>query len=101
MNQELPELPSEAPRDDTGWSQAPAEGGPPGAFVDRQPHASRSPLPPGAGSPLQPGPPMSVQAPIPGRLFNLGGAAMIAAIVLVVVLVLLLVFFLVGALAHH
>jgi hypothetical protein len=101
MNQELPDLPSHAPRDDTGWSQPAAEGGAPGAFVDRPPVAGGSPLAPGAGSPVQPGPPMSVHAPMPDRIFNLGAAALVAAIAVGVVLVLVVVFLVVGALAHH
>ena len=47
-------------------------------------------LPPGQGAPVQPGPPASVNAPIPARTFNIG-----ALLFLVGIVVLLLV--LVGA----
>ena len=56
------------------------------------PAAPASPLPPGAGSPLQPGPPMSVNAPITDTSINRSAlmvGAVIAVLVVIVVLVIL------------
>jgi len=55
-------------------------------------HDDQPPLPPGAGSPLQPGPPMSVNAPISDTTINrtallVGGV--IAVLVVIVVIVIL------------
>jgi hypothetical protein len=81
----------------SGWAQPPAPVGPPGAFVDRQPVPS-VPLPPGAGAPVQPGPPLSVSAPIRDTTIN---GAMVAIIAIGVILVLLLVAFIGAALVGH
>ena len=80
--------------DRTGWSQPPApqSPGPPGAFVDRPAALPGAPLPPGAGSPVQPGPPMSVNAPINDSSINRSAlviGAVIAVLILIVVLVVL------------
>jgi hypothetical protein len=85
------------PSDTSGWAQPPAPVGPLGAFVDRQPVPSVS-LPPGAGSPVQPGPPLSVSAPIRDTTINW---AMVAIIAIGVVLVLLFVAFIGAALVGH
>jgi hypothetical protein len=56
----------------------------------------RPPLPPGAGSPLQPGPPMSVDAPISDTSINrtaLMVGVVIAVLVVIVVLVILVAVF--------
>jgi len=53
---------------------------------EAQPPASQ-PLPPGAGSPLVPGPPMSVGEPIKDTRLNLGGLQMFAGIALVAIIV--------------
>lgn len=90
------QLPSPPPTsvDRTGWSQPPASQspGPPGTFVDRPVAPTGQPLPPGAGSPLQPGPPMSVQAPIRDTAINmsallLGVGAVIVVIIVIAVIV--------------
>ena len=102
MNQQPPDVPPQGPRDNTGWAQPPAPEGPPGAFVDRQPVSSNQSLPPGAGAPLQPGPPMSVEGPNPAKAFNLTAAALVVLVGLVILIVVvgLLLFF--GALgARH
>ncbi|HET9848882.1 MAG TPA: hypothetical protein VFR68_10055 [Candidatus Dormibacteraeota bacterium] len=88
----------QTPRDNTGWAQPPAPQGPPGAFVDRQPVSSGQPLPPGAGSPLQPGPPLSVQAPIRDTTINLTVLLVAAGAALVVIILLAI---LIGSLSHH
>lgn len=98
MNQQPPNVPSQAPRDSSGWAQPPAPEGPSDAFVDRQPVDSRQPLPPGAGAPLQPGPPLSVEAPIRDRTFNLAALALTIGIAIVVVIVVVVIVLLVGAL---
>jgi len=54
--------------------------------------AAPPPLPPGAGSPLQPGPPMSVNAPITDTSINRSAlmvGAVIAVLVVIVVVVIL------------
>src|SRR5260370_3947946 len=58
--------PASSGTDRTGWSQPPApqSPGPPGAFVNRPAAPPGAPLPPGAGSPLQPGPTPSLHAPL-------------------------------------
>ena len=61
--------PPETPADRTGWSQ---------------------PLPPGAGSPVQPGPPMSVQAPLKDTTINMTALVLGAGIVIVVIIVVIL-----------
>ena len=38
-------------------------------------------LPPGQGAPVQPGPPASVNAPIPARTFNIGALLFVVGIV--------------------
>ncbi len=84
--------------DSSGWSQPPARQspGPPGAFVDRPAAPPREPLPPGAGSPVQPGPPMSVQSPIKDTTINMSallvGAGIVVLTIIVVVVVLIAVF---------
>jgi hypothetical protein len=54
------------------------------------------PLPPGAGSPLQPGPPMSVDAPISDSIINryalVVGVVVVVLILIVVIVVLAAVF---------
>jgi hypothetical protein len=99
-NPSIQDAPDQAPKreDRTGWSQPPApqSPGPPGAFVDRPAAPSGAPLPPGAGSPLQPGPPMSVNAPIGDTTINryaLVAGVVIAVLVLIVVLVILAALF--------
>jgi len=86
--------PSDSPADRTGWSQPPApqSPGPPGAFVNRPVAPPGVPLPPGAGSPVQPGPPLSVQAPIKDTTINMtallvGGVIVVVAIIVVIVLI--------------
>ena len=44
-------------------------------------------LPPGAGAPLVPGPPMSVQEPINDSILNRGGLLAFAAIAVLVIIV--------------
>src|SRR6202022_2755740 len=80
--------------DTSGWSQPPApqSPGPPGAFVDRPAAPAGAPLPPAAGSPVQPGPPMSVQAPIRDTTINmsallLGVGGVIVLIIVIAILV--------------
>jgi len=82
--------PSESP-DRTGWSQPPApqSPGPPGAFVDRPAAPPGGPLPPGAGSPVQPGPPLSVQAPIKDTTINMTALLFGAGIVVLILIVLI------------
>jgi hypothetical protein len=54
-------------------------------------------LPPGAGSPLVPGPPMSVREPIKDSALNRGGLLMFAGLaVLVIIVVVILI-----AVLHH
>lgn len=86
--------------DRTGWSQPPASQspGPPGAFVDRPAAPPGPPLPPGAGSPIQPGPPMSVQAPIKDTTINLAAILFGVGAVIVVVVVVAIV---IGAFAQR
>jgi hypothetical protein len=89
-----------APRggDTSGWSQPPApqSPGPPGAFVDRPAAPPGVPLPPGAGSPLQPGPAMSVNAPISDSIINryalMVGVVIVVLILIVAVVILAAVF---------
>ena len=54
------------------------------------------PLPPGAGSPLQPGPPMSVDAPISDSIINryalVVGVVVVVLILIVVIVILAAVF---------
>ena len=86
--------PSQTPADRTGWSQPPApqSPGPPGTFVDRPAAQPGAPLPPGAGSPVQPGPPMSVQAPIKDTTINLTVLLVgVAAVVLMIIILLLVI----------
>ena len=60
---------------------------------EQDPPAKASALPPGAGSPVQPGPPLSVQAPIKDTTLNIGalvlgvGAALIVLIIVVVIVI--------------
>lgn len=88
----------QTPRDNTGWAQPPAPQGPPGAFVDRQPVSSGQPLPPGAGAPLQPGPPLSVEAPIKDTTINWVTLLLVAGGALLVIIILAV---LIGSLTHH
>ena len=97
MNQEQSDQP-QTPRDNTGWAQPPAPQGTPGPFVDRKPASSRQPLPPGAGSPLQPGPPLSVQSPIRDTTINLTMILVLAGAALVVIIVIAV---LIGSLSHR
>ncbi|MDQ1743859.1 MAG: hypothetical protein QOE23_2198 [Pseudonocardiales bacterium] len=87
--------------DRTGWAQPPApqSPGPPGAFVDRPGAPAGAPLPPGAGSPLQPGPPMSVNAPITDTSIN--RSALMVGAVIVVLVVIVLVVILAAVLSRH
>ena len=82
------------PSDRSGWSQPPApqSPGPPGAFVNRPAAPPGVPLPPGAGSPVQPGPPLSVEAPIKDTTINVtalvfGVGAVLVAIVIVIIVI--------------
>ena len=51
-----------------------------------------APLPPGAGSPLQPGPPLSVQAPIRDATLNLGALLLgVGGVIVIILLGLILV----------
>ena len=49
-----------------------------------------APMPPGRGSPIVPGPPMSVQPPIPARTFNLAALAWLVVAVVLAIVVLLI-----------
>lgn len=100
MNQQPPDLPSETPGDNTGWAQPAGSQGPPGAFVDRQPVPSNPAMPPGAGAPVQPGPPMSVEAPVRDTTFNLMALAMMVGVAIVVLLLLVIAFVVIGAIGH-
>ena len=64
---------------------------------DNDPTAQEKPLAPGAGAPLVPGPPMSVQEPIKDTTLNLGGVIMFAAIAVVVIIVIAILI----AVLHH
>ena len=88
------------PRDSTGWSQPPASEspGPSDAFVDRPPTRPGSALPPGAGSPIQPGPPMSVQAPIRDTTINLAAVGLWVGIGIVAIIIIGIVL---AAVAHR
>ena len=97
MNQPEQSDQPQTPRDNSGWAQPPAPEGPPGAFVDRK-ASSGQPLPPGAGSPLQPGPPLSVQAPIRDTTIHLTMILLLAGAALVVIIVIAV---LIGSLSHH
>lgn len=58
----------------------------------RAPDPAGSPLAPGAGAPLQPGPPMSVNAPITDTRINRSAlmvGALIAVLVVIVIVVIL------------
>ena len=69
--------------------------GPPGASVDRPPAPAGTRLQPGAGSPVQPGPPMSVQAPINDTTLNMSALvlwASVAILALIVLVILIAVF---------
>ena len=92
--------PASSGGDATGWSQPPApqSPGPPGAFVDRPAVPAGAPLPPGAGSPVQPGPPMSVQAPIKDTTINVTALVLGAGIVIVVIIIVIL---LIAAFGHR
>jgi eukaryotic-like serine/threonine-protein kinase len=95
--------PDPAPKgeDRTGWSQPPApqSPGPPGAFVDRPAALPGAPLPPGAGSPLQPGPPMSVNAPIRDTTIN--RYALVVGVVIVVLILIVLLVILAAVFGRH
>jgi len=95
-NPQVPNPPPSTPRDTTGWAQPPAPGGPPGAFVDRQPIPA-TPLPPGAGSPMQPGPPLSVSAPIRDTTINW---TIVAVLAIGALLVLILIAVIGSAIGH-
>ena len=90
----------EQPSDSTGWSQPPApeSPGPPGTFVNRPASGPGSALPPGAGSPVQPGPPMSVQAPIRDTTINLSAVALWLGIGIVAIIIIAVVL---AAIAHR
>jgi hypothetical protein len=92
--------PPRVPADASGWSQPPApqSPGPPGAFVDRPAAPPGAPLPAGAGSPVQPGPPLSVQAPIKDTTINMTALLVGAGIVVLVIIVLIV---LIAAFAHR
>jgi hypothetical protein len=93
-----PAVPSGSDR--TGWSQPPApqSPGPPGAFVDRPAAPPGGPLPPGAGSPVQPGPPLSVQAPIKDTTINMAAVLFgVGAVILIILVIVVLV----AALSHR
>jgi len=92
--------PPRIPPDQSGWSQPPApqSPGPPGAFVDRPAAPTGAPLPPGAGSPVQPGPPLSVQAPVKDTTINMTVLLVGAGIVIVIIIVLIV---LIAAIAHR
>ena len=83
----------------SGWSQPPApqSPGPPGAFQDRPAAPAGQPLPPGAGSPVAPGPPMSVREPIKDTTLNLGGLMMFGGIALLAIIVVAILI----AVLHH
>jgi hypothetical protein len=87
--------------DGSGWSQPPApqSPGPPGAFVDRPAARPGAPLPPGAGSPLQPGPPMSVNAPISATTIN--RTALMVGVVIAVLVVIVVVVVLIALFSHR
>lgn len=54
-------------------------------------------LPPGAGSPLVPGPPMSVGEPIKDSILNRGGLLMFAGLAVLVIIVIAILI----AILHH
>jgi hypothetical protein len=58
-----------------------------------------APLPHGAGSPLQPGPPLSVQAPIRDTTLNLG--ALVVGVVGGVILLIIVVVILIAVFSHR
>jgi hypothetical protein len=99
--QDQPAPESAPPRipDPSGWSQPPApqSPGPPGVFVDRPAAPPAAPLPPGAGSPVQPGPPMSVQAPIRDTTFNISALLLWVGGVIVAIIVIAILI----AVIHH
>ena len=64
---------------------------------DNDPKPQDKPLAPGAGSPLVPGPPMSVGEPIKDTTLNLGGLWMFAGIAVVVIIVIAILI----AVLHH
>lgn len=64
---------------------------------DDAPKPQGRPLPPGAGSPLVPGPPMSVREPIKDTSLNLGGVMIFAGIAVVLIIVLAILI----AVLHH
>ena len=66
--------------------------------IPADPSGRSQPLPPGAGSPVQPGPPLSVQAPIKDTTINLTALLVGAGIVILVVIVLIV---LIAALTHR
>ena len=87
------------PSDTTGWSQPPApQPSGSGPFVDRPTVGAGAPLPPAAGSPIQPGPPMSVRAPIRDTSINL---AALAGWVGVAILAIVLIAIVLNALSHR
>lgn len=49
-----------------------------------------APLPPGRGSPIVPGDPLSVGSPIPARTFNIAALVWVGAAVVLVILLILL-----------
>lgn len=85
--------------DPSGWSQPPApqSPGPPGAFTDRPGAPPGQPLPPGAGSPVAPGPAMSVGEPIKDTTLNLGALVLFAAIAVLGIIVIAILI----AVVHH
>ncbi len=84
MTQQDPTQPPQPRVPDPSSTQPPAA--PPG-----------QPLRPGAGSPLVPGPPMSVRDPIKDTTLNLGGLVMFAGIAIVVIIVIAILI----AVLHH
>ncbi len=94
---QLPAAP--AGLDPSGWSQPPASQspGPPGAFVDRPGAPPGQPLPPGAGSPVAPGPAMSVREPIQDTTINQGALLLFAGLAVGAIIVIAILI----ALLHH
>lgn len=65
--------------------------------MTEQDPTEEKPLPPGAGSPLVPGPPMSVSEPIKDTILNRGALVMFAGIAIVVIIVIAILI----AVLHH
>jgi hypothetical protein len=65
--------------------------------MTEQDPTGEKPLQPGAGSPLVPGPPMSVSEPIKDTTLNQGALLMFAGIAIVVIIVIVILI----AVLHH